>query len=194
MIRDLAVAFGTIFVAELPDKTMVATLMLATAMPRRLAVWLGVSAGYLVHVAVAVAAGSLLARLPDEPVRAVVAVLFVVGGVATWRASAADEEEDGDGSRTADSWLRTFLVAASVILVAEFADFTQLATAGLAASSGSAVAVLVGAFLALSSVAGLAVLAGDRIVRVVPLATVRRAAAVVFLAIGALAALSLVAG
>ena len=67
MIRDLAVAFGTIFIAELPDKTMVATLMLATAMPRRLAVWLGVSAGYLVHVAVAVAAGSLLARLPDEP-------------------------------------------------------------------------------------------------------------------------------
>ncbi|MBU6201995.1 MAG: TMEM165/GDT1 family protein [Acidobacteria bacterium] len=193
MIRDLAVAFGTIFIAELPDKTMVATLMLATAMPRRLAVWLGVSAGYLVHVAVAVAAGSLLARLPDEPVRAVVAVLFVVGGVATWRASTADEE-DGDGSRTAGSWLRTFLVAASVILVAEFADFTQLATAGLAASSGSAGAVLVGAFLALSSVAGLAVLAGDRIVRVVPLATVRRAAAVVFLAIGALAALSLAAG
>ena len=193
MIRDLAVAFGTIFIAELPDKTMVATLMLATAMPRRLAVWLGVSAGYLVHVAVAVAAGSLLARLPDEPVRAVVAVLFVVGGVATWRASTA-EEEDGDGARTAGSWLRTFLVAASVILVAEFADFTQLATAGLAASSGSAPAVLVGAFLALSSVAGLAVLAGDRIVRVVPLATVRRAAAAVFLAIGALAALSLAAG
>jgi len=68
---------------------MVATLMLATAMPRRLAVWRGVSAGYLVHVAVAVAAGSLLARLPDEPVRAVVAVLFVVGGVATWRACGA---------------------------------------------------------------------------------------------------------
>jgi len=117
VIRDLAVAFGTIFIAELPDKTMVATLMLATAMPRRLAVWLGVSAGYFVHVVVAVAAGSLLARLPDEPVRAVVAVLFVVGGVATWRASTADEG-DGDASRTADSWLRTFLVAASVILVA----------------------------------------------------------------------------
>lgn len=192
MIRDLAVAYGTIFVAELPDKTMVATLMLATAMPRRLAVWLGVSAGYLVHVAVAVAAGSLLARLPDEPVRAVVAALFVAGGVATWRSAHADEEDD-DGARTADSWLRTFLVAASVILVAEFADFTQLATAGLAASAESALAVLVGAFLALSSVAGLAVLAGDRIVRVVPLATVRRTAAVVFLAIGALAALSLVA-
>jgi putative Ca2+/H+ antiporter (TMEM165/GDT1 family) len=192
VIRDLAVAFGTIFIAELPDKTMVATLMLATAMPRRLAVWLGVSAGYFVHVVVAVAAGSLLARLPDEPVRAVVAVLFVVGGVATWRASTADEG-DGDASRTADSWLRTFLVAASVILVAEFADFTQLATAGLAASSGSAPAVLAGAFLALSSVAGLAVLAGDRVVRIVPLATVRRVAAVVFLTIGALAALSLVA-
>ncbi|NBP50723.1 MAG: UPF0016 domain-containing protein [Actinobacteria bacterium] len=131
-----------------------------------------------VHVAVAVAAGSLLARLPDEPVRAVVAALFVAGGVATWRSAHADEEDD-DGARTADSWLRTFLVAASVILVAEFADFTQLATAGLAASAESALAVLVGAFLALSSVAGLAVLAGDRIVRVVPLATVRRTAAVV---------------
>lgn len=193
MIRDLAVAYGTIFVAELPDKTMVATLVLATAMPRRLAVWLGVSAGYLVHVVVAVAAGSLLARLPEEPVRAVVAVLFAVGGVATWRSARATDEEDDDGSRTADSWMRTFLVASSVILVAEFADFTQLATAGLAASAASAAGVLVGAFLALSSVAGLAVLAGDRIVRVVPLPTVRRAAATVFLVIAAIAALSLVA-
>jgi putative Ca2+/H+ antiporter (TMEM165/GDT1 family) len=192
MIRDLAVAFGTIFVAELPDKTMVATLVLATAMPRRLAVWLGVSAGYLVHVVVAVALGSLLAQLPDEPVRAIVATLFLVGGVVTWRSASGDDDED-DVARSADSWLRTFLVAASVILVAEFADFTQLATAGLAASSGSAVAVLVGAFLALSSVAGLAVIAGDRIVRIVPLAKVRRGAAAVFLAIGALAALSLVA-
>jgi putative Ca2+/H+ antiporter (TMEM165/GDT1 family) len=191
VIRDLAVAFGTIFVAELPDKTMVATLVLATAMPRRLAVWLGVSAGYLVHVVVAVAAGSLLARLPEEPVRAVVAAMFVAGGVVTWRSAGAGEEHD-DGSHTADSWARTFLVAASVILVAEFADFTQLATAGLAASADSAAAVLAGAFLALSSVAGLAVLAGDRIVRVVPLPTVRRAAAALFLVLGALAALSLV--
>jgi putative Ca2+/H+ antiporter (TMEM165/GDT1 family) len=74
--------------------------------------------------------------------------------------------------------------AASVIAVAEFADLTQLATAGFAARFADPVGVGLGAFLALSSVSGCAVLLGSWLQRVVPLRLIQKVAAVLFLTIG----------
>ena len=74
--------------------------------------------------------------------------------------------------------------AASVIAVAEFADLTQLATAGFAARFADPVGVGLGAFLALSSVSGCAVLLGSWLQRVVPLRLIQKAAAVLFVTIG----------
>ena len=65
---DLAVAataFALIFPVELPDKTFVASLVLATRY-RPLPVWIGVSAAFFVQTVVAVTAGSLLSLLPSE--------------------------------------------------------------------------------------------------------------------------------
>jgi len=60
--------FGVVFVAELPDKTALASLILATRYPARQVV-VGAWLAFLVQTAVAVAAGSVLQLLPTQPVR-----------------------------------------------------------------------------------------------------------------------------
>ena len=182
------VVFGAIFLAELPDKTMLATLMLSTRFRRRIPTWIGVSSGYLVHVALAVTLGSALSRLPTTPVQVVVGMLFIVGGVVMLRGDS--EERDEVDAPTNLSAVRVAWTCASVILVAEFADLTQLATAGFAARFEDPIAVAVGAGAALVTVSGLAVLAGAWLASRLPMRLIRRAAAVVFLAIGAVTLVS----
>src|ERR1700759_999856 len=87
----IATVFGLVFVAELPDKTAVAGLVLGTKFPARW-VFAGVAAAFLVHVVIATTAGSLLALLPRRPVEAVVAVLFLLGAVLIWREGLEDED------------------------------------------------------------------------------------------------------
>lgn len=184
MVTAFFVAFGTVFLAELPDKTMVASLVLTTRTRRPLAVWVGVSAAFVLHVVLAVTIGSLLRRLPDQPVQLVVAAMFVAGGVLLLRGG-GDDEEVGD-TAAAGSFRSVALTSASVVGLAEFGDLTQLATAGIATRYHAAVAVAMGAWCALASVAALAVTAGRWITRRVPLHVVQRVAGVVFIGFGVL--------
>lgn len=181
-VGNALVVFGAIFLAELPDKTMLATLMLSTRFRRRLPTWIGVSLGYLAHVVLAVTVGSVLSKLPNTPVQLTVGALFVVGGVVMFR-SGEESHEEVEALR-AHSALHIMWVSASVILVAEFADLTQLATAGFAARFGDPIAVGLGAGLALLAVSGLAVIAGDWLATRLPVRLIRRSAAIVFLVIG----------
>ena len=163
---------------------MFATLLLASHFRRKLPVWLGVTLGYTTHVVIAVMFGSALTRLPEKPIQIVVGILFCVGGAMTWR-SGRDEDDAESGKWSASlSNARVVWTAASVILVAEFADLTQLATAGFAARFEDPLAVGVGAALALSSVSGLAVLTGTWLQRRVSLRAIQRVAAILFVAIG----------
>jgi putative Ca2+/H+ antiporter (TMEM165/GDT1 family) len=101
---NLAVAatcFALVFVAELPDKTALASLMLG-ARYRSGFVFAGVAAAFTVHVVLAVSAGSLLFLLPHRVTQAVVAVLFAAGAVLMLRrhdedtAPAAGEDDPRD--------------------------------------------------------------------------------------------------
>ena len=184
MVRHALVTFVAIFFAELPDKTMFATLLMSTRFERKLPVWIGVSCGYGLHVVIAVLLGSALANLPERPIQLAVGVLFLVGGLVTWR-SGGDDDDEVRETPAARSFVRIAWTAASVIAVAEFADLTQLATAGFAARFDDPIAVGVGAFVALSGVSGLAVLLGSWLQRVVPLRLIQKVAAVLFLVIGA---------
>ena len=66
--RPLPLTFGAIFVVELPDKTFLATLVLATKY-RPLLVWIGVGAAFAVQTTVAVLLGHAASFLPDEAVK-----------------------------------------------------------------------------------------------------------------------------
>ena len=81
-LATVAIVFGTIFVVELPDKTFIATLVLATRF-RPLLVWIGVArARSSSRPLVAVLVGGLLAQLPRTPgARSFAAVMFLVGGI-----------------------------------------------------------------------------------------------------------------
>ncbi|MCB9393683.1 MAG: TMEM165/GDT1 family protein [Acidimicrobiaceae bacterium] len=167
---------------------MVASLVLTTRTRRPLAVWVGVSAAFVMHVVLAVTIGSLLRRLPDQPVQLVVAAMFVAGGVLLLRGGDEDEEV-GDTAATG-SFRSVALTSASVVGLAEFGDLTQLATAGIATRYHAAVAVALGAWCALASVAALAVTAGRWITRRVPLHLVQRIAGVVFVVFGVITLVS----
>jgi len=173
---DLAVVvtvFGVIFAAELPDKTMVATLVLSTRF-RPLYVWIGVASAFFVQVALAVAAGGLVSLAPGRIVAVVSGLLFGVGAVLLLRNVSANEEREID-VRPAGPW-RSIVTSFGVLFVSEFGDLSQLATAGFAARFGDPLSVFVGSFGALATIAALAVLLGRTVLRVVPVVIVRRIA------------------
>jgi putative Ca2+/H+ antiporter (TMEM165/GDT1 family) len=169
-------AFPLIFFGELPDKTMFASLVLASR-GRPLAVWVGAAAAFLVHVAIAVTIGvALFHLLPDRAIDILVAVMFAVGAVLAFRATEEGEEEGAEEviSETATNAHRVALTAFAVIFVAEWGDLTQVLTANLAARTGAPVSVALGSVLALWSVAAIAVVAGKTLVRLMPGVVLRR--------------------
>ena len=183
MIQGFFVAFGTVFLAELPDKTMVASLILTTRFRRPLAVWTGVVVAFSLHVTLAVTIGSLLKRLPDTPVQIAVGLLFLTGGVVMLRGHGGTTDDIGDVPLARSFW-SIAVASGAVVGLAEFGDLTQLATASIATQYDAPVAVALGAWCALASVAALAVTAGAWIVAHVPLQWVQRVAGVVFLTFG----------
>ncbi|MGY1857496.1 TMEM165/GDT1 family protein [Modestobacter sp. SYSU DS0290] len=173
-------AFVLVLPVELPDKTLFATLVLATRFPA-LPVFVGVGTAFGLQVAIAVTAGSLLSLLPEALVSAVVAVLFVVGAVLLWR-SASEGPEDEESAQTAEqtSFLRAAAISFGVLFAAEWGDLSQLATAGLAARYDEPVSVFLGAWAALLVVSGLAAFLGRKLADRLPVALIRRVAAVLF--------------
>src|SRR3954468_20661275 len=105
--RIFATVFGVIFLAELPDKTAVAAVVLATR-HRPLPVFVGTALALVVQSLVAVAAGGLLALLPARPVHIGAGLLFLVSAVFMWRRE-EEEEETADPSAQHEGFRRAFL-------------------------------------------------------------------------------------
>jgi Ca2+/H+ antiporter, TMEM165/GDT1 family len=194
----VATAFALIFPVELPDKTFVASLVLATRY-RPVPVWIGVSAAFFVQSLVAVTAGGLLSLLPHPVVSAAAGLLFLSGATILWRGAAdadveaSEEEAEAAAQATADvTWLRAAGTSFGVLFLAEWGDLSQLLTAGLAARYHDPVSVFVGSWLALVVVAALAVVLGRTLMRFVRLATIRRVGAVVCVLLAGVAAYDLV--
>lgn len=187
-----ATAFALIAPVELPDKTFVATLVLATRF-RAAPVWIGVVTAFAVQVGVAVVAGGLLSLLPETPVQLVAAGLFAIGAIVLLRgarrADAAEREQErefeGKIQESRTGW-RAALTSFVVLFTAEWGDLSQLFTAGLVARGEPPVAVFVGAWAALAMVSGAAVLLGRWLLRRIRLAVVRYLAAGVCAVLSAL--------
>jgi len=178
-VSIILITFGLIFVAELPDKTMIATIVLSSRY-RPLPVWIGAALAMVVNAAVAVLAGRLLELLPHRWVEAVVAALFAGGSL--YLLLVREEVETRVGEEKAEkvrSGGRIALGAFTVIVVAELGDLTQILTANLVARYHSPWSVFVGSASALVTVMGVGVIGGRVLLRVLPLATIRRVAGVV---------------
>jgi putative Ca2+/H+ antiporter (TMEM165/GDT1 family) len=191
-LAALATVFGLIFIGELPDKTMFASLLLA-ARGRSGLVWLGAALAFLVHVAIAVTVGGVvLTLLPHRLVLLIVALMFGVGAVMSFRAD--DEDADGmDAAHYRPRGARTVGTAFAVIFIAEWGDLTQILTANLAARYNDAIGVGVAATLALWAVAAVAMAAG-KVIRRLPAKLLRTITGWVLLALAGLALFDAVTG
>jgi putative Ca2+/H+ antiporter (TMEM165/GDT1 family) len=170
----VATVYALIFVAELPDKTMIATLIMGSRY-RPLLVWIGATVAFGVHAAVAVAVGQLLELLPHRWIEGVTAVLFAAGAAYLLFVPEKKQEEEGeDEADSARKGARTVAAAFLVIFIGEFGDLTQILTANLAAKYHAPASVFVGAFAALASVAALGAFGGRALLRVLPLAMIRK--------------------
>jgi len=189
----IATAFVLVLPVELPDKTLFASLVLATRFPP-LPVFVGVGTAFGLQVAIAVTAGSLLSLLPEALVSGVVAVLFLVGAVLLWRSADSGPEDAGEAAdaRERTSFLRAAAISFGVLFAAEWGDLSQLATAGLAARLDDPISVFVGSWAALLTVSGLAVFLGTKLADRLPVALIRRVAAVLFLLFAVVAAVETV--
>lgn len=179
--RIAAQVFGVIFIAELPDKTALASVVLATR-NRALPVFLGSAAALTIQSVVAVLAGALLALLPARPVHMAAGALFIVFAVLMWRRSGDDEAPPGD--RPPTGFWRTAATAFSVVFLAEWGDLTQLGTAALAARYRAPWEVFFGSTLALWAVVLIAVVVGNRAAAIFKPRITQRVAAVVFALVG----------
>ncbi|WP_410538731.1 TMEM165/GDT1 family protein [Streptomyces sp. KL2] len=182
-ITAAAVTFGVVFLAELPDKTALAGLVLGTRY-RASYVFAGVAAAFALHVALAVAAGSVLTLLPQQLVQGITGALFLAGALMLLL-----KKDDGDEEIRRPSDQSFWKVAGSgfmLILVAEFGDLTQIMTANLAARYDNPLSVALGAVIALWSVAAIGILGGRALMRRVPLRLISRIAACVMLVLAAL--------
>jgi Ca2+/H+ antiporter, TMEM165/GDT1 family len=188
---QFAVVFAVypiIFLGELPDKTMFASLVMSTR-GRPAIVWLGAAAAFVVHVVIAVTIGVVLFHLlPHQVLDAVVAGMFLVGAVLAWREAVKEDKKEDIVEREAATHRRIAVTAFLVIFLAEWGDLTQILTANLAAHYHDPVSVGVGAVLALWTVAGLAVVSGQTLLRVVDISTIRIVTAVVLVALAGWAA------
>ena len=183
--------FTVIFLLELPDKTALAALLLATR-HRPLPVFLGAAAAFVIQSAVAVAAGSLLSLLPREPIRIGAGILFL--GMAALLVRRNIRKDEADEHRAVEQeevrHRQPFMTAFTVVFVAEWGDLTQLATAALQARYQQPVVVFVASTLALWGVSAIAVALGNRLGAWIPERPLQFAAAGVMV----LVAIALISG
>jgi len=192
----IGIAFAVTFLAELPDKSMFASLVLGTR-HRSTWVWAGAAAAFTVHMAIAVTAGQLVALLPHRVVDVIVAVLFGAGAVYLWVTSFRPHPHEGvdaarQGGRPPSFW-RVAGASFAVVFLAEWGDITQITAANLAARYNP-VLVFVGATLGLWAVAAVAVSIGAKSLNLIPMAWVSRVTGTILLALGAYSAIAAIRG
>lgn len=161
----IVVAFATIFVVELPDKTFIATLVLSTKY-RPLLVWIGVGLAFAVQTTIAVALGKAASLLPGDVVTIAAATMFSIGAVLLLREARSADAHESETERefaakaTEAHGFRVVLTCFLVLFVAEWGDLSQLLTLSLAAKYDDPASVFAGAWGALLAVSGLAALTG----------------------------------
>jgi putative Ca2+/H+ antiporter (TMEM165/GDT1 family) len=182
----IALVFGTIFIAELPDKSLFATLILGSRFPSWL-VWLGAASAFLLHVIIAVTFGRFLTLLPHRLLETIIAALFLLGATLVFFGKHGLEDNDKHSKLSQPQAHKPWVVfgtAFSVVFIGEWGDITQIVTADYAARYHDALNVGIGATLALWTVAALGVIVGARALALVPAKVLQRITGLILLIFG----------
>jgi putative Ca2+/H+ antiporter (TMEM165/GDT1 family) len=171
-------SFALIGAAEIGDKSQLVCMTLSSR-HRAAPVFLGALAAFVVLNLLAVAFGASIAKwISREILLAAVACLFAAFGLVALFARGDGNDESLDELPGHGVFTTTFLM----ILLAEFGDKTQLATAGLSVGSAAG-PVWFGSTLALALTSLLAVVAGRTMLQRIPVRLLHRASGLLFLAL-----------
>lgn len=174
--------FAIIFIAELPDKTALASLVLATKYKANQVI-LGAWAAFVIQTLIAVFAGSIFTLLPAKPVHIAAGLGFLVFAFFAFRRK--DEEEIVEEKEVIKKFRNSAVVTSFlVIFAAEWGDLTQLATAALVARIGNQVSIAIGAIAALWSVTVIAAFSGKQLSKILSPKVLHRTSGLLFTAIG----------
>jgi putative Ca2+/H+ antiporter (TMEM165/GDT1 family) len=174
------------FVIELPDKTFVATIIMA-ARSRPTSVLLGGALALVTQMFIATQAGRLLTLFPVN-VKNLIVALFFLGGAAYLLFVPEKEEEEkgeeeGERLRTGSRW-REVSTAFTVIFIGEMGDLTQIQAANLSARTHQPIEVFLAASIAMVAVTAVGAFGGQVLVRRVPLGRIRFAGGLIFAGLG----------
>lgn len=175
-------SFILISLAEFGDKSQLVCMTLA-AKHRPWPVLLGAVTAFAVLNLLAVLFGAVVAAwIPEFWLALIVAGLFGFFGVQSLLFDDGDEDDEPE-ARSSHS---LFITALLMIFVAEFGDKTQLAVAGLA-STYHGLPVWLGSTLALLFTTALGVVAGQRLLKRLPLRLIHKFSGVLFLLLALMA-------
>lgn len=177
-------AFFLVLFSEAADKSRLAGFLLAAAFKAPWPVFWGMTLGYALIEALAVALGVFFSgRLTQERLDLAAGILFVAVGLGTlWMAEEAQER--------AEKWLKKartfgpFLVSFAVIAFTEIADRTQIAMTALSAETRKPWIVYAGGMSSLTFLNALTVWAGEAVAKRWGGSRANKAAGAVFILAG----------
>lgn len=181
----LLATYGAVFVAEIVgDKLLYTTGVLATRY-RTVPVMIGMVIAFMAKMAVAVAVGSAISKLPPLLVAAITGVSFIGVAIALWRKPV--EQTSSERNERAS---KAAMVSFATIFFSEWGDVGQITAATMAARFGAPLLVWIGAVAAMATKGVLAasVGAGIRqwIAARIPPRVVRYAGVIALLVLGVL--------
>jgi Ca2+/H+ antiporter, TMEM165/GDT1 family len=155
MIAIFFATYGAVFVAEIVgDKLLYTTGVLATRY-RTMPIMFGMLVAFMAKMAVAVAVGSAISKLPPLFVAALTSLSFIGVAITLWRKPVERTQEEVDRR-----YARAAMVSFAAIFFSEWGDVGQITAATMAARFGTPVMVWAGAVSAMVTKGALAASVG----------------------------------
>ena len=176
---------GIVTLAEMGDKTQLLSLLLAAKFRKPAPIILGILVATLFNHAFAGAVGTWVQQtVGPDLMRWILGASFIA--MAAWMLVPDKLDDTGTGAARFGVFGTTLIA----FFLAEMGDKTQIATVALAARYDAFFQVVTGTTLGMMIANVPAVLLGERITRVVPIALVHKIAAAVFAVLGVMALLN----
>ena len=174
--------FVLFFLAEIGDKTQIATVALAARFRKPVPILLAILLATIINHGVSAVLGQWITTVlsPDALIW-ILSIGFIA--MAGWMLI-PDQLDDESGS--IKKWQKLGVFGATFVLffLAEIGDKTQIATVALAARFDSIVWVMLGTTLGMMLANAPAVFIGDKLATKLPIALIHKIGAAIFLAIG----------
>lgn len=155
MIGVLIATYAAVFVAEIVgDKLLYTTGVLATRY-RTVPLIMGMLTAFMGKMAVAVAVGSTISKLPRLLVAAVTSLSFISVAIVLWRKPVGRTKEEMDRK-----YAKAAMVSFAAIFFSEWGDVGQITAATMAARFGAPFMVWAGAVSAMVTKGALAASVG----------------------------------